>query len=384
MIRFEYFTRQQAVEWQAIHPKVSGDPLTDMRLVHFEGIDLDQKIGIFAIDGDSVVGTNFFYFCPISIYGRLVECVVSNNLFVHPAYRPKGVGSFLKMYVLKLGYPQISSGVSPSMRKVYDAWSAYTKIDASPVFAIPITMFGLLRVGRLATERASGSAGGRGPLLKAVGARVGRVAPLLGSSGRHRRVLSPAEAERRMEEMLKSESYPIQVPWNRDVVSHAIWGSAARARAWMVEIDSGPSRSAHMITGYLRPMTVRGLGTAQHQIDELHLTEIFPPVRDEKLATTLLGVVVRRARATGASIVHVYAMTEALENACRNLGLDSFYNKRVYIAPNTKDPEMDAMMRTPSNWWCRIRNEDQLEENAFSRAGMLESGDESRLPRMIY
>lgn len=384
MIRFEYFTRAQAIEWQAAHPKVEGDPLTDMRLTHFENVDLDQKVGIFAIDNDRMIGTNFLYYCPISVNGKLVECIVTNNLYVHPDYRPKGVGTFLKMYILKLGYPQISSGVSPSMRKVYDAWSAYTKIDASPVFVMPVDAFGLLRVSRMSSEREAGKAGGRIRLAKKILSGFIRALSIRNTGPKNVRVLSPVEAEARLHEVLHAASFPIQVPWNRDLVVRSIWGLDAKAHAWMVEVGCTDARSTHLVTGYLRAITARGLGSLQRRVQELHLTEIFPPASSEAVARACLQVVSRKARATGASIVHVSAMTGSLRSVCEKAGLDSFYEKRVYIAPNTKDGAMDELMRTPANWWCRIRNEDQLEENAFRRAGQHLSEAAAELPAMIY
>jgi hypothetical protein len=357
-----------------------------MRLKHYERCDLDQKVGIFAIENDAVIGTNFFYFCPLAVNGKIVECVVSNNLFVAPEYRPKGIGTFLKMYVLKLGYPQISSGVSPSMQKVYDAWSAYTKIDASPVYAIPVTPFGLLRVARMASEKNASVRKGRLEVLTKAMRRGLAVLSARKAGNAHITLQHPRRAEELMDQVLRSERYPIQVPWNRDVVTRALRGENTRVHAWMASIkDENGIEVIHLISGYLRPMQVRGIGTEQRRIQELHLTEIFPPVRSESIARACLSIVVKRAAALGASIIQVYAMTSALQAVCDAAGFDSFFKKRVYVAPNTKDKTIDAFFRNPDNWWCRIRNEDQLEENAFRREGASQNGSSQFFStQMIY
>ena len=383
-MKFQYFTRAQAIEWQRRHPKISGDPLTDMRLEQYEGCDLDQKVGVFAIDGDRVIGTNFFHYCPISVNGELIECIVSNNLFVAPEYRPKGIGSFLKMHVLRLGLPQISSGVSPQMQKVYDAWSAYTKVDASPVYAMPVSAFGILRVARIANER-DASASGRFALALAIMKRYLSVRAFSKGALIDYESLATDQALKSVEGILKSERYPIQVPWNRRMIERALRGEDSRAHAWVIEVQSTSGTPVrHFVSGYLRAMQVRGLGRGEKEIEEFHLTEIFPPVRDKEVARACLALTIENARCLGVAIVQVYAMTEALDDACTEARLDSFFKKRVYIAPNTKEERYDRFLRTPSNWWCRIRNEDQLEENARGYCKMGQSNDLSPWPDMIY
>jgi len=384
MISFEYFTKAQAIEWQRSHPLDPNDTLTDMRLRHYERADMEQRIGVFALDHGRIVGANFFQLCPLLVNGELIQCVASGNLFVAPEYRPRGIGTFLKMHVLKLGYPQISSGVSPSMQKVYDAWNAYTKVDASPVYTLPATPFGVLRVSRMTSERVRPRDKGRRELLKHLGRNVASLAGLYRAGG-GLRVHAPDEAIDRVDALLRSERFPIQVPWNRTLVTRALRAEDAKARAWLVSArDESGTTVTHLISGYLRETTVRGYGSSQRRIHEFHLTEIFPPVRSERVAHGCLGLVASHAGGLGAAVVHVYAMTQALRSVCERSRLESFFKKCVYIAPNTKDGRVDAFMRDPRNWWCRIRNEGQLHENALAREGVLHSGHHSELPDMIY
>jgi hypothetical protein len=57
-------------------------------------------------------------------------------------------------------------------------------------------------------------------------------------------------------------------------------------------------------------------------------------------------------------------MTADLRSACDQLGLNSSASKSVAIQPLGVSEALAAEMARPENWWCRVANEEQLEEAA--------------------
>lgn len=368
MIRYDYFTRRQALEWQGRTAVDSADPLTDIHAGYFTYCDPEQLVGIGAWDGERMVGRNLFFHCPIAVTGSYVECVVTNNLFVAPLYRPKGIGTYLKMYVLKLGYPQISSGVSPSMQKVYDAWSAYRRIDAAKTYSVAADAFGVLRVARIAAERNdTGNDGARdGSVARGAFERTRASLRLMLNARQPVRVLDPDAAIGALDTVLLSARRPIQVPWNRLVLRDALRGRHGRMSAWIIELPGG---RLQFVSAYRKDRQVRTIGSRQTMMTELLFNEAWPPAEDDEVALACIAFVLRQARQLGASVVQVDAMTPALARICEKFGFDCFYRKRVYIAPNTRDVDLAAILSDPSNWWCRGINENEFEEIALPRAG---------------
>lgn len=368
MIRYQYITRQEAVEWQARTPLDPHDPLTDFRLSDHQRSDPDELVAVIATNDGKVIGRNFLFHCPILVGGNSVDCIISHNLFVAPEYRPKGIGTYVKMYVLKLGYPQISSGVSPAMQKVQDTWRAYAKIDSTPAFAIPVDALGMLRVARLVSSAPSDDSPKDGSTIRSMMQQLRARAGLAWPVNRHLSAYPGRQAAELLDQVLEAERFPVQIPWNRDLIRTQLLNDKGNPKAWVVSVPTSSTGTTHyLITGYLIPRTTRTLGTRTTKITELHINEIFPPVRDAVTAALLLGFAAQKGRKIGASIVQLYATTKALKLACIEGGLRSFHSKHVYIAPNTNNPKALELLRDPSNWWCRAINETQFEEIALAR-----------------
>jgi GNAT superfamily N-acetyltransferase len=368
-VRYEYLTRRAAIEWQQRMPIDPADPLTDMRLRDHERSGMDDVVGVVAIVDGRIIGRNFFFHSTLSIHGHEVDCIVSHNLFVAPAYRPRGIGIYIKMHVLKLGYPQVSSGVSHAMQQVQDAWSAYRKIDSTPAFAIPVSPLGGLRVARLAAE---GAAPGGSPAgtLHHLARQQGAAWWLERRADRALLALDAQAAAARMDRILDAERFPVQVPWNRALLRDALLGLVRMPAAGVYVKRGDPTAEpGYLMTGYTRRRTARGLGRRSAKYDEFHVNEVFPPVHDPLVAQSLLGHAVREARMRGADIVHFYATTETLQRVCEAAGLRSFVGKHVYIAPNSRCQTAVELLGTAQNWWCRVINEDQFEEVAAVPAG---------------
>jgi GNAT superfamily N-acetyltransferase len=365
-LRYEYLSRRDAIEWQRRTPVDPANPLTDFRLRDHERCGMDQLVGVVAVLDGRIVGRNFFFHCPIEVRGHPVECLVSNDLFVAPEYRPRGIGVYIKMHVLKLGYPQISSGVSQAMQRVQDAWSAYSKIDSTPAYAIPVSRLGALRVARLCAQTPAG--GERGGTLFHLVRQVRASQRLAHGADDGARRLPPRSALAALDGVLDSARFPVQIPWNRALLLDAL---AGQARKPLAAVYAASDACPHLLTGYLRHRSGRALLQRSTTFRELHVNEIFPPVRDAAVARSLLGHAVREARTVGADLVQFYASTAELRGACEAAGLRSFIGKSVYIAPNTRSAEASTLLRAPENWWFRALNEDQFEEVATSTAGAL-------------
>jgi hypothetical protein len=92
------------------------------------------------------------------------------------------------------------------------------------------------------------------------------------------------------------------------------------------------------------------------------LTEIFPPPEDESVARELIGFAARKAKRLGSYWLEIYALDPTTAGACGSLGLDSFRDKTVYIAPGRLKGSLAEKLVVAENWWCRGVTEGQFEE----------------------
>jgi hypothetical protein len=86
-------------------------------------------------------------------------------------------------------------------------------------------------------------------------------------------------------------------------------------------------------------------------------------VQSEVAAHAVIAAAARNLRARGADVVELYAETDLLASACRNLGLLRSLEKSMQIATSGVGADLARDLGDPGQWWCRAINEEQFEES---------------------
>ena len=352
-------TRSEAIDWQQRNPVRPGDPLSDLCLSYYEFCAMDDTVAVVAFDGEHMVGRNLVFLCNILVNGEPLKCAVSHNLYVDEAYRSKAVGTFIKMHVLKLGYPQISSGLSGAQKQVLDKWNAYQRVEDAKIYSMPLDFNGIVRLSRLAYYRAIDNGASHLPALMRSLVNAVAIKPRL-SSATLVDALDAETAREKLDGVLDDCRFNVQLPWNRSKLRAAISGQLNNMKAWVVPI-AGQLR---LITIYLKYREARVLGNAARTLCEAHVNEVFPPVAQADEVRQVIKFCARQMQACQASILQVHALNEVMADSCQHLKLNTFLEKTVYIAPNKAAPDIAAIITDRQNWWCRAINEDQFEEVA--------------------
>ncbi len=366
MIQYRYLTLQQAQQWQALHPADTANPLSDFHLEHFNHLHSEDVIAVIALDENEIVGRNLLSYCEISVAGEPINCIVSQRVYVKEEYRTKGVGVYVKMHLLRLGLPQLSSSVSAAMQKVYDSWGEYHRVDDSPIHSIPLTTASFLRDCRLDyyAQISNGENTGWLFLARHMLHKIKAATRLsLLPSGQAGKLLNGTEACSALEEIVNLQKLPIYTPWDKKKIKSALAGSEQGMKAWVYKTSNQNKTTPYLLTAYIKYKATRVVGNQREKLKELHVNEIFPPVENKSDAIKIIHFVRKLAKTLSFDTVHIYAMTSELQQACHQLQLASFYNKSVYIVLRGVNEAQASLLIDPNNWWCRAINEEQFEES---------------------
>lgn len=382
VIEFRAIKRSDLGEWQRERMHASGTPSEDSQdriprsglqrgaeslagIGCVQDLDPDAVRAIAAFDGDRVVGRLNIVYTDLLVDGqRLQRCAVGADFFVLDEYRDRGVGLSIMLKALKLGLPFIESGVSGPMQKILDSWKQFVLIDASPMFQVALDRAGLVQVAKWDLYQ-DGSAKGfwsemcsKASLLKRAWQQRRRVLHV-------RRDVSPVPSEDHataVANTLRALDATVQLPWNREVLQTSLAGLDPNRGAWLVQSAHGP-RGPWLLTLYRQERVLgRAPDGSARSIREAHLNEIFPPLHEDAPTEALLGFALDRAASMGANVLHIHALSPAIEHACRRLGLDSRMTKSIYIATTGVDAATKARLSDRASWWCRAFNENQFEE----------------------
>jgi len=382
VIEFRAIKRRDLGEWQKRRAHPSGGPSDDSAvniprsglqrgaeslasIGCAQDLDPDTIRAIAAFDGDRVVGRLNIVYTDLLIDGeRLQRCAVGEDFFVLDEYRDRGVGLSIMLKALKLGLPFIESGVSGPMRMILDSWKQFVLVDASPMFQVALDRPGLVQVAKWDLYQGGSSNGSWSDLRR-------KVSLLIRAWQQRRRLLNlghdvspipPEDHAAAIENSLRALSASVQLPWRRDLLQTALAGMDPNRGAWFVKSAHGPA-GPWLLTLYRQERVLGHAsdGTAK-RIREAHLNEIFPPLQEEAPTEALLGFALDRAASMGANVLHIHALSPAIEHACRRLGLDSRMTKSIYIATTGVDAATKARLSDPASWWCRAFNENQFEE----------------------
>ena len=388
MIEYRFITKRELVDWQEKRASVGRERAdsTNERIPRsglqrgadsLSRIDCNQDLepdairAIVAFDEQRIAGRLLIVYSDLLVNGALQRFAVGEDFFVLEEYRNRAVGLSLLLKAFKLGFPFIESGVSGQMKAILDSWKQFVPVDSSPMFQVGLDRTGLVQLAKwdLYEAHASGASRGEAWTKAALLSRHWRQQRRLARGSRERlQVFAVADAARGFERCLGSARAAVQLPWNTAVLNKALAGADPNCGAWFVESPTG-SAGPWLLTLY-RQERVLGQaadGTAR-SIKEAHLNEIYPPLDGAAPVETLLAFAFDRARAMGASVMQIHAMTPALAGACRRLGLGSRMTKSIYVAANGVYGTAAKQIADSASWWCRAFNENQFEEAFVGRA----------------
>lgn len=349
---------------------VEGDPLSNLRTDDFQRYADDDVVAFVALDGDAIVGKIGVHYTDLAVRGRLERCLIAADLFVQESHRNQAVGMMLLLAVLKAKQPFLAASVSGVAAAIYNRLPQFHRVDSSPVYMLGLRLPGVARLARLTAqaEQARGQRVSRARELTLFGSKLLSTRRLTTRSLGNLRVLNAEEAATRLDEVASKAESAVQIPWSRQELQAALGGHSSRHQAWVVE-PSGDPGTPRLVNMYLWESDV-GLwsGSDVRTVTVAGLTEVYPPVGDDRVATDIMALAAKRAREMGAMIFFVFAMTESLAQACQSEGLEHTFEKSIYICPNGAGEALARDLTDPEKWWCRARSEQQFVESYLEQS----------------
>ena len=325
----------------------------------------DDPVILVAIDGERPAGHVKFTYGHIARLGTKMRAAAAQDLFTHPDYRGQGIGSALISKSLEIGMPCLYSGISGQAMPLYKKLG-FSFIDCAPVDQLPLTLLAYLREWRTWLYRVENDADRREKrALRALQKTLRCGRNLRMRAGTEWTALDPTQSCEELRSLAKIHSRMFQVPWSIDLLSSALKGEAPHLHAAVFAKNGPAGRVRHLVTIYRQRASVRIPMTQRHaDLADGHLNEIYPPAADVESALGVLRAAARYGKNIGLDNLSVHAMTDELRSACEQIGLASSAAKSVAIQPLGMPDALAAEMVRPENWWCRMANEEQLEEAA--------------------
>ena len=388
MIEYRLLTRPQVMQWRREHSFEVQDSRADTPRGHIvrrgvqsdtaspvlglsrcvQEVDDDAVVAICAFDDDRLIGRLSIVYFELLVNGQYRRCAVGSGFKVLEEYRKGAPGLSILLKAMHLGMPYFETSVSGQMREILLRMKPFTLVDDSPVYQAGLNRAGIIQLARWDFFK-NPDTGNR------VLEQFSKL-KLLANHWRHSRKLLNADpgtytlktgsgAMAVLEKDFAVAGFRVQLPWSREFIGRGLSGEDAGFRAWLISFDSNPGKP-WLISLYLRERVLgHGPQGEPNVLREAHLNEIYPPLQSGDPVLALLSFASRQAKATGTSVLHIHALTEAMESTCRNIGLKSATARTVFVAPGNSDPELRDSLLERDNWWCRAFSEEELEE-AFS------------------
>lgn len=325
-----------------------------------------DRVILVALDDGRPAGHVKFTYGQITRLGEKMRVAAAQDLFTDPRYRGQGIGSALISKSLEIGMPCLYSGISGQAMPLYKKLG-FSFIDCAPVYQLPLSLLAFIREWRTwlyKLEREPGTQSQKGA-LRALQMTLRSRRTLHNPAATAWIRLDTREACEELGKLSKTHSRMFQVPWATGLVLSALKGDLRHMHAAVFEKAGSGGRVRHLVTIYRQRATLRiPLTLRQIELADGHLNEIYPPIGDLDSALGILRAVAQYGRRIRLDNLSIYAMTEELQSACERLGLASSASKSVAIQPLGVPNALAAEMVRPENWWCRMANEEQLEEAA--------------------
>lgn len=378
MIKYRLFTKPELMRWRSERgleepggggggsaPRIGVlDQSKELSVRYVHEANDDDVCAICAFDGDRMVGRLSILYFFVLVEGQPQRCCVGSNLMVLQEYRNSAVGLSILLKALGLGLPYFEASVSRDMRGIVESINRFHRVDESPIFQMGLDRRGVVQISMwdlYKHDTTSNRLSAQLAKLRLLRKNWAHCRKISRKGSLKLKVVSAEDAIHIVEQQF-SEHYPVQVPWNRALLSKGLKGMAPDFGAWLVSVaeDSEPYR---LITLYRRERVLGKDPRGELKlIQEAHLNEVYPPLNLDRPILPILELACRQAKARGASILHIHALTDALENTCRELGFSSHSSRTVFVAPGNIPPEVKEQLIDASRWWCRAFNEDQFTE----------------------
>ncbi len=358
-MEYRYYTKREAIELQVNQRFSSTDSASNLHVEYFNHCDANDIIAAVAIDNGNIVGHKLVSPCLLLVDSKPLSCMVGEGTYVNEEFRRKGIGKRLMQNILNLGIPQISTSVSSSMERILDSWNEYVRVDSSPIFTVPVNIIGAIRYSRIELYQNTDYKWALVNILfrnatNMVKFRTKRISCI--------KILSASESISCLEKVVTSMKFPVQVPWDFEIITRALDGKESGMKAWIIEIPKDQGHSRHLVTFYIKSSRIRIYGSREVNLKEAHLNEIFPPLNDWKAECEVIAFCYNQARQLSIGSIKIYALTDSLANECKKLGLFRAGHKLIYIAPIGLEGHIFNTLVDKDNWWCRAIGEDQFNE----------------------
>lgn len=365
MIRYQWFRAEEIDDAAAPARPPQVQALLSRALKESRNWRPDDPVILVAIDDERPAGHVKFTFGHIARLGERMRAAAAQDLFTHPDYRGQGIGSALISKSLEIGMPCLYSGISGQAMPLYQKLG-FSFIDCAPVYQLPLTLLAYLREWRTWRYRLENDVDARDKrALRALQKTLRARRNVRTRGGAEWNALDSTASCNELRRLAKTHSRMFQVPWSLDLLSSALKGEVAHLHAAVLAKEGSATPGCHLVTVYRQRASVRIPMTERHvDLVDGHLNEIYPPVADLDSALGVLRAAARYGRRIGCDNLSIHAMTDELRSACEQLGLASSAAKSVAIQPIGIPQALAAEMVRPENWWCRMANEEQLEEAA--------------------
>lgn len=322
-----------------------------------------DRIILVALDDGRPAGYVKFTYGHVTRHGQSMRVAAAQDLFTHPDYRGRGIGSGLISKSLEIGMPCLYSGISGQAMPLYRKLG-FTFIDCAPVYQLPLRLRAIVREWRAWLYHMQDDAEMREKsALRALRMTLRARRNLLRVSAPAWRQLEMKEAVHEVRKMARVQSRMFQIPWSIDLLLSALNGDVRHMHAAVFTERFVAGGSCRLVTIYRQAANVRIPMTRRHlKLADGHLNEIYPPITDFASALGVLSAAARYAKDLGLDNMSIYAMTDQLRSACEHVGLVSSAAKSVAIQPLGLSEALALEIVRPENWWCRMANEEQLEE----------------------
>lgn len=357
MIDYCWFTAQQCDEFHGDKKNHELARLLARARRASINCNLDDFVCLLAIDKSNVAGRILFTYGHITHNQKLIRVAAAQDLFTNPQYRGQGIGASLITKSLEIGMPCIYSGISAAAMPLYKKLG-FSFIDRSPIYQFPIGFSAILKEwrGKIYSQEKPNKLHALRTTLQSRSSTLAKGIEWL--------PLDSETAKEEVNSLLQCNIRPFQIPWNPELLLAGFKGENTKLHPMVLEhtsVHGGKKR--HMISIYRKTAHVRLPFTSRNiAFSDGHLTEIYPPPSDTNTALDLIGAAINEAKKASFRNLSIYAMTDSLQAACESLALSSYHRKSVAIQPTGMSTVVAEEMLNPENWWCRVRNEDQIEE----------------------
>jgi len=320
-------------------------------------------ISLLALSNNVVAGRISFTYGHISTPDMSIRVAAASDLYTNSDFRGHGIGTTLISKSLEIGIPCFYTGISGQAMPLYKRLG-FSFIDQSPIYQMPITPRAILREWRNRVGRITKTEQEPFQPAKVLNKTLGvRRAAFKQAAKSTYTILQNDIACSATSELMELRHKRFQVPWDKTEMIKAANGESSKFKLLAFKDTAEKNNSAHFATAYKKIESIRLPRTAkQLPLCIGVVNEIYPPPTTIKIAIDILCALTANAKTMGFDNLSFCAMTPILEDACQTMGLNTYHSKSIAIQPANMEEDQAKAILESKNWWCRVMNEDYIEE----------------------